>query len=143
MIWTNGAWNSDPFSEIRRLHRDMNRLFSGYGDARDAFPAVNLWSDTDKVTVKAEIPGVEPKDIDVSVQGDLLTLRGDRKAPELPEDCVCHRAERVEGQFLRTIRLPFEVDANQVEAKTALGILTLKLPRAETSKPRRIAIQAG
>lgn len=143
MIWTNEMWESDPFAEVRRLQREMNRLFTGFGAARESFPAVNIWSAPDRAVVKAEVPGVDPKDIEISVQHDLLTLQGERKEPALSDDAVCHRAERGQGRFLRTVRLPFEVESGKVSAQAVNGILTVTLPRAEASKPKRIPIQAG
>lgn len=140
MTWTTSWW--EPVNEMRRLQAEVNRLFSGYGDAMEVFPAVNVWSDTAQTVVKAEVPGVDPKDLDISVQGDLLTLRGER-SPADPKGAVCHRQERSVGRFQRTLRLPYEIDAKQVTARTDQGILTVTLPRAESSKPKRIAIQAG
>ena len=142
MFWPELA-SVDPFASLRRLQRDMNRLIEAYGgEGRESFPAVNVWSSADEVLVKAEVPGIEPKDLDIMVQGDQLTLQGERKAEELSKDVVCHRAERGSGRFIRTFRLPFEVDNARVEAKYAHGILTIRLPRTETSKPRKIAISA-
>ena len=140
MLWPELA-SVDPFASMRRLQRDMNRLLEGYGvEGRESFPAVNVWSNAEEVLVKAEVPGIEPKDLDIVVQGDQLTLQGERQAEEFSKDVVCHRAERGSGRFARNFRLPFEVDHAKVEAKYAHGILTIRLPRTETSKPRKIAI---
>jgi len=143
MNWTASLWGPDIFADMRRLQREMDRLVSSYGEAKEAFPAINLWSNADQILVKAEVPGVNPKDLDVSVQNDLLTIQGERKSDVRSEDVVCHRAERGMGRFLRTVRLPFEVDVGKVSAETVNGVLTLTLPRAEAGKPRRIQIQAG
>ncbi len=133
----------DPFASVRSLQRQMNRLFEGYGvEEREAFPSVNLWSNADEVVVQAEVPGVEPNQVEVTVQGDQLTLQGERKANELSANVACHRAERGFGKFVRTFRLPFEVDNARATARCTNGVLTLTLPRTETSKPRRIAIAA-
>lgn len=140
MTWTANWW--EPVNEMKRLQAEVNRLFSGYGEVQELFPAVNVWSDTSRTVVKAEVPGVDPKNLDISVQGDLLTLRGERSAL-VPKGGVCHRQERSVGRFQRTLRLPYEIDAGQVTARTDQGILTVTLPRAESSKPKRIAIQAG
>ncbi|HOW98881.1 MAG TPA: Hsp20/alpha crystallin family protein, partial [Kiritimatiellia bacterium] len=80
--------------------------------------------------------------VEVTVQGDQLTLQGERKANELSANVACHRAERGFGKFVRTFRLPFEVDNARATARCTNGVLTLTLPRTETSKPRRIAIAA-
>ena len=133
----------DPFGSVRSLQRQMNRFFEGFGaEEREAFPSVNLWSNADEVIVQAEVPGVEPNQVEVTVQGDQLTLQGERKASEPSANVVCHRAERGFGRFVRTFRLPFEVDNARASARCANGVLTLTLPRTETSKPRKIAIAA-
>jgi HSP20 family protein len=133
----------DPFASVRALQRQMNRLFEGYGaEEREAFPAVNLWSSAEEVVVQAEVPGVDPKNIEITVQGDQLTLQGERHAEEPSENAVCHRAERGSGRFMRTFRLPFEVDNARAAARCVHGVLTLTLPRTETSKPRKVAIAA-
>lgn len=142
MYWQElGSW--DPFASLRTLQRQMNRLFEGFGlEEREGFPAVNLWTKPDEVIAQVEVPGVEPKDIEVSVQGDLFNVQGERKADEPSENVVCHRAERGSGKFSRSFRLPFEVDSQKVTARCTNGVLTVTLPRTETSKPKRIAITA-
>ena len=132
----------EPFGEFRRLQREINRLFDGVGVDADEFPAVNVWSNADGIVVNAELPGVESKDINISINQDVLTIEGERKTQELSEGVVCHRSERGEGRFVRSIKLPFEVDADKVKAQCKLGVLTVTMPRAETSKPRKIAISA-
>jgi len=119
----------------------MERLFTGLQRpfAPD-FPAMNVWTNEEHAIVTAELPGVAEEDIDVSVTGSTLTLRGERKAAEGGE---YHRQEREEGSFVRTLDLPFQVNASQVEARLARGVLHIKLPRAEEDKPRKIAIQTA
>ena len=144
MWWLNdiGA-AADPFQELRRLQRDINRLFSGYETAGDAFPAVNIWANKENVVVTAELPGMDPASMDIAVQGDQFSLQGEKKADELADSVVCHRCERGSGRFMRTFRLPYEVDSSKVDAKYRNGVLTVTLPRQESSKPRKIAISAG
>ena len=141
MIWPEvRGFGFDPFSELRRLQREMNRLFEGYSEADIAWPAVNVWSNRDEVVVSAEAPGVDPKDLRVSVQNDVFTLEGERKSDAPGEDVVTHRAEREFGRFARSVRLPFEVDSAKASAKYRNGVLTVTLPRSEVSKPRQIAV---
>lgn len=130
----------EPFGELRRLQREMNRLFAGCGARMDVFPAVNIWSSADEAVVTAEIPGVDPKAIDVTVEGDEVTLQGERKVEETAEEVTCHRAERASGSFVRRFGLPFEVDASKVSATYKNGVLKVKLPRAETSKAKKVEI---
>jgi HSP20 family protein len=137
-------WNGGPWRELRRLQRDMNRLFGGSsGWTAREYPSVNLWRDGQDVVLTAEVPGVEAEDLDISVQDNSLTLRGIRRAVALAEDETYHRQERGSGDFVRTVQLPFEVDADKVQAQLEKGILRLTLPRAEIDKPKKIAVRTG
>lgn len=91
----------------------------------------------------AELPGVDPADIDVTVKGNTVTIRGQRKTPELGEGEAFIRRERGSGSFVRSLTLPFEVEGNKVSADYRMGILQLTLPRAEADKPKRITVNAG
>lgn len=143
-LTTYPMWAADPFSEVRRLQREMNRVFRDFSSdgAEAVFPAVNIHATRDVVTVTAEVPGLEAKDIQVTLVGDQLTIEGERKADAPAEGVACHRNERATGKFVRTFRLPFEADAAQVTATARNGILSVVLPRAEASKPRQIAVKA-
>jgi HSP20 family protein len=135
-------WTLDPFRELQRLQREMNRLFAGFSAAVEEFPALNLWSSPDEAVLIAEIPGVDPKDVDVSVAGNVVTVEGERKEDgSIPSENY-HRRERETGKFMRSVRLPYEVEADKVQARYEHGVLRVTLPRKETSKPRRIAIQS-
>jgi HSP20 family protein len=132
--------------EMERLRQEMNRLFdqvdrgSGAG-VITGYPAMNIWSDADGVIVTAELPGVKLDDLDIAVQGNTLTLKGNRSRPEMGEEVVVHRQERGYGQFRRVLQLPFEVEANQVEAAYEHGVLRIQLPRAESAKPKKITVK--
>ncbi len=142
MWWLNDVgYDQEPFSELRRLQRDMNRLFSGAQGPGTVFPAVNVWSDDNHFIVTAELPGMDKENIHVSVQGDQVTLQGERMADEVTDSVTCHRLERGTGKFSRTLRLPYEVDGDKVAAAYRQGVLKVTLPRAETSRPRKIEIQ--
>ena len=144
MYWTdNRAWS--PFAEMRSLQREMNRLFDGYegGAPMSRFPALNVWGNDESVVVTAELPGLEIEDIDISVVNNQLTIKGVRKADKPAENTVCHRTERAAGNFVRTVRLPFTVENDKVEAKYDKGVLTITLPRHEATKPKRIQIKTS
>lgn len=144
MWWLDDiAFGPDPFSELRRLQRDMNRLFTGYQGDRESFPAVNVWANDENVLVTAELPGMDADSIDISVQGDQFLLRGERKPGDMADDVACHRLERGAGTFSRSFRLPYEVNSDRVTAKYTNGVLTVALPRAETSKPKKIEIKGA
>lgn len=134
------------WEEMERLQREINSLFNTGSPNRlqiaPSFPALNIWSSEEGQVITAEIPGVEPEDIDISVTGEILTLRGSRKPEEIGEDVRYHRQERGYGRFQRSIQLPFPVEPDQVEATFKSGVLTITLPRAEEDKPRKITVKA-
>ena len=107
------------------------------------FPAVNIWQGTDSAALTAELPGVDPADIDISVKEDVVTITGERKAPATDEQTVWHRRERAYGRFSRVIQLPFRVDPDRVEARLQDGVLQIELHRPEADKPRRVQIKAA
>jgi len=145
---------SNPFSfrsslrETERLRRDLNELFEVLDrgprlSAATTYPAMNVWSNPDGAVVTAELPGINPDDLEISVQGDTLTLRGSRAADALGEGEAYHRRERGFGQFQRAFQLPFAVDAAKVEATYELGVLSITMPRAESDKPRKIQVASA
>ncbi len=142
-----GSWVS-PWRDLQRLRREMNRVLAdwpaqpGWASA-PSYPAMNVWMDEDHAVVTAELPGIKHDSIDISVEEDTLTLRGDRQPDNVDEGVVLHRRERRYGPFVRTFRLPFRVDAEHVEATFARGVLSISLPRADADKPKKIAIKAG
>jgi HSP20 family protein len=107
------------------------------------YPGVNLWEDGDAAYVEAELPGVTMNDIEVDVMGDQVTLRGQRKIPDPLQGGTYRRRERPQGDFSRTLDLPWEINPDQVEAKLYDGILTVRLPKSESAKPRKIPVQAS
>jgi len=131
---------------MERLRRDMNRLFEDretpYRRGR-GFPAANVWMGEDDVMVTAELPGVNPDDVNISVHGETLTITGKRAPETLKEGERFHRRERSHGEFTRTMDLPFRVDADKVAADFKAGILSIRLPRAEADKPRKITVKAA
>ena len=148
MLWPSlrgTAWNWDPWSELRRLQRSvsrLDRLFEGGVPAQSAgFPALNVWRGKDGVLVTAELPGIDPKALDVSVRGSSLVLRGARQPDELKEGETYHRRERGFGEFVRSLELPHRIDADKVEARYVNGILRLKLPYAAEDKPRQVTVE--
>lgn len=148
MLWPVTRMIGAPagvFDELRRLQREMNRAFEGTfgGASHAAFPAVNVRADKDTVTVTAEVPGVDPKQLDISVHNGTLVLAGRRPDEALGSDELYHRQERFTGEFVRTIELPYRVDGEHVDATCANGVLTIRLPRHAEDKPRTIAVKAS
>ncbi len=140
---TYRARNWSPFEELRQIQAEMDRLFNQSFPRMVDYPPINIWSNDEEVVIQAEVPGYNPADIDISVVQNTLTLRGERK-PEQPKDGeTYHRRERHVGPFVRTVEVPFEVDSDKIEAEYAAGILTVRLPRAEAHKPKKIAVKAS
>jgi HSP20 family protein len=102
-------------------------------------PAVNIWERDDALLVEMEVPGVKKEQLDLTVVGKDLSIRIDRLGVE-PEGAVYHRRERPVGSFSRVIALPSDVDPNRVGAELRDGVLTITLPKAESAKPRKIAV---
>ncbi len=139
----NPVWN-----QLNQLQQEMNRLFSRWGEdggrwtgLAGGFPAMNVWEDNDTVFVEAELPGLDLKDLEIYVTGgNQLTLKGERKA-SVPEKGLWHRQERVFGKFSRSLTLPYNVNADKVDARFENGVLLVKLPKHESAKPRKIAVK--
>lgn len=133
------GWNWDPLGELRRIRRDMDRAM-GSGWLEPEFPPVNVWVTDEEVKVTAELPGMAAEDLDIAVQGNTLTFRGERELEQLKDGEAYHRQERSGGRFVRSLQLPYEIDAEKTQANLANGILTLTLPRSEAEKPRKITV---
>lgn len=132
-------WN--PWRELEHMQRDMNRLLGTFGYSESGvYPLMNARKTEEDVVLTAELPGIQAGDIEISVTGDTLTLKGSRPEEEERENLTYHRRERLAGHFARTIQLPFHVDADKVEARFSKGVLKIRLPRTEADKPRRINI---
>ena len=141
-----------PFREVSRLRREMDRLWEDYfGPGRRALqplaeawmPAIDVSESGDKVTVKAEVPGMDAKDIEISMVGDTLTIKGEKKFEKEEKDENYHMVERSYGSFVRTLRMPAPVDANKIEANYKNGVLTITCPKKEEVKPKAIEIKTG
>jgi HSP20 family protein len=130
----------NPLLDMQRAQADLNRMF---GTMRfyppPELPLLNLWTNPDGAIVAAEVPGVSPDDLEISIRRDTVALRGTRKG-EPTEDTVVLRQERVTGPFARNIVLPFRVEADKASARFERGVVTLTLPRPEEDKPHRISI---
>jgi HSP20 family protein len=133
----------DPF---RELQREMGRLFESidpFQSVRPAYhyPPLNLYDTGDHYVLSAQLPGMTPADIDLSITGETLTMRGERKRAENVTDDSYRRQERPMGRWARTITLPDRVESQQVAASFANGILTVSIPKAESAKPRQISVK--
>lgn len=145
MFWrTYGGRRRPVWREFDRLQREMNRLMDDMLQvSAPGFPAINVWADEECALVVAEIPGVAPDDIEISVVGETLTLSGSRPTDVDGDEVQYHRRERWQGEFSRTLEMPFRINANDVEATFSKGILQVKLPRADADKPKKISVKAA
>jgi HSP20 family protein len=151
MAWTRlfDPWAGDPRADFGRLRREMDEVFGrlvaapGLGRGTP-FPPVNLYETADGYMLTAELPGLEPKDVDLSIEGNRVTLRGERKI-EVPDDkqTSLHRRERQSGIFRRTVELPQQADPEKAQAVYRNGVLWLHIPKAPEAQPRRIAVQGS
>lgn len=132
---------SNPWRRLREMQRQMDRLFGrAGGPVAPAFPPMNVRLDENGAEVTAELPGVKPDDLDISVHDHTLTLKGHREPGE--GEGTWHRRERAFGQFARSLQLPFEPDADNVEATCRDGVLKLRLHRSEADTPKKITVQS-
>ncbi|HQE93349.1 MAG TPA: Hsp20/alpha crystallin family protein [Anaerolineae bacterium] len=142
-------WGSTtPWDELERLRREMNQVFANFPVLSEAritpgYPAMNVWTNENGAVITAELPGIDPAELDIAVVENTLTLSGERKPLELGEGEVYHRRERGYGKFTRSFQLPFNVEAGNVQAVYEKGVLQITLPRAEADKPRKIAVKAA
>ncbi len=132
--------------EIDRLRDEVNRIFSSFSSGSEPFfsrvyPALNLSEDADNLYVRAELPGLSPESLDISVVEGRLLIRGDRKIHMEDANTNYHRREREGGFFRRTLALPTRVDPAQVAASLKNGVLTITLPKAEEAKPKKITVK--
>jgi len=135
--------NPDEGSELNRLRQEVLNLFSPGADPffSRVYPAINLTEGGDNLYVRAELPGVNPESLDISVIEGKLIIRGERKIEEEDQKTSYHRRERESGIFRRTISLPMKVDSGKVSASIKKGVLTITLPKSEEAIPRKITVK--
>ena len=141
----------DPFRDLVSIQDELNRLFgrtfagaetlrSGAGGGW--MPPMDVFETEDQIVAKVELPGIEPGDVEVSVEDSTLTVSGKREfASEVNEESY-HRVERRYGQFTRAITLPQTADTEKVEAHFDKGVLTIEVPKVERAKPKKIEVKA-
>jgi HSP20 family protein len=141
----------DPFRDLRTLHEEVNRLFTGNlarnfedeGIARGAWsPSVDIYENKDHIVLEAELPGMNRDDFDLSVENNVITLRGERHFEKKDETDNYHRVERAYGSFTRSFTLPNTVSAEGATAEYKNGVLRVTLPKRDETKARRIEIKS-
>ena len=136
--------DTEDFPTGLRLFQDsINRLFSDPGTTRPWAPSVDILETENELVLKADVPGVELKDIDIQMENGTLTLKGERKFEKEEKNKGFHRLERSYGSFVRYFTLPDTVDPEHVKADYQNGVLTVTLPKKEIAKPRAIKVQVS
>ena len=138
-----------PFRDFERMRRDMDRLWNSFferGTLRSEeggewLPSLDVAETKNEIVVKAEVPGLEPKDIDISLSDGLLTIKGEKKQEREEKEENYHLVERSYGSFARSIRLPNEVQSDKINASYKNGVLKIVLPKSEEAKKKEIKIK--
>ncbi|UCG82928.1 MAG: Hsp20/alpha crystallin family protein [Dehalococcoidia bacterium] len=142
------AWN--PYRELRRMEDTMNRLWRGFGGVPGQLEGAEDWNilvdviqQQDNLVVVASLPGVNPDEIDISVEDNVLRLRAERKPEAESEKSRYMIRERPVGSFFRALRLPETVDTDKIESYYENGVLNITLPKAEEKKKKQIKVKVG
>lgn len=138
-------WN--PFDEMTSLRDAMNQLVAEsfvrpHGGHTIIQPAVNLYETDGEYVLKVSAPGLNPDNFEITAQQNVLTIQGHTQEEQQEEGARYHVREQRFGEFLRTVRFPTPIDAERIQASLANGILTVRVPKSEAAKPRRISVQA-
>jgi HSP20 family protein len=138
----------DPSREVDTLQSEVNRIFDTFFGGNDVrtrrwVPAMDLVETDDHLVLRADLPGLKRDDVDIEVKDGVLTISGERKAEQEERSEGFYRVERAFGSFSRSLTLPDGVDAQQVSADFTDGVLEVRIPKPEETKPVRVAIGAG
>lgn len=146
--WRRGE-QMDPFQHFQQEMNQLVKRFFGESEGVESragllawTPRVDVEEDDKQFVIKADLPGVDPKDVDVSIVENSLVLRGHKKEEREEKKKNYHRVERFEGQFYREIPLPRGIEAEKIQAKSANGVLTVTIPKKAEAQPKKITIQA-
>jgi HSP20 family protein len=141
----------DSMTSLRRLNSVLDEAFNSWpfqsnenGALTSSWlPACDVFEDKDAVKIVAEVPGVRPEDVKISLENNILTVRGEKKQQAEETSERVHRYERTYGTFERAFSLPTSVDPDRIAATYANGILTVSIPKAERARPREIPVKVG
>lgn len=142
MFWTRAnqiQGRTTPSSPMELFDRFLHA--NPLGQSGSGFPAFNMWADDEGAVLTSELPGVSIGDLDITVSGRNITVKGTRKVDEGEEKIGRMRRERPAGDFERSFQLPYSVESGRVEASLKNGVLRITLPKAENDKPRKVAVQ--
>jgi HSP20 family protein len=138
----------EPWSVVNRLNQSLDHFFNGAFNSPEAstspsatwVPRVDVHEEKDRFVVLADVPGVDPKDIDITADNGVLTVRGERRSEKRETENGYERVERVSGTFLRRFRLPDGANTELISAKQTNGVLEVTIPKTQATQPRKIAI---
>jgi HSP20 family protein len=133
----------EPWSLLNRLRRELDQTIESSSHDASWTPAVDIHEEAKQFVVRADLPGVTPKDIEITAEKGVLALRGSRDFEQKSDDGHYSRIERVTGKFVRTFTLPENVATDQINAKFKDGVLELTIPKIAKPEPRRIEVQAA
>lgn len=134
--------NSSFYDDVQRLRQEMDRAQRASGSAHGSrvYPPINIYDSSEGYRIRAELPGIEPESLDITVTRNEVVIKGERTLPPLAENSHYHRRERDHGRFSRAFALPENIDSSAVLAKYADGVLDLLLPRLPEAEPRKVAV---
>jgi HSP20 family protein len=139
-----------PFKDFERMRREMDRLWDSFfegglrrrtEEAGEWLPSLDITETKNEVIVKAEVPGLDPKDIDISLSDGVLTIKGEKKQEKEEKEADYHLIERSYGAFTRLVKLPKEVQSDKISASYKNGILKVTLPKSEEAKKKEVKIK--
>ena len=147
MAWEIAPWK--PFRELERMRREMDRLWDTFFERRPArgeevsewLPTLDVSETKNDYVVKVELPGMDSKDIDISLTNDVLTIKGEKRQEKEEKDENYHLIERSYGSFTRSVRLPSQVQSDKINATFKNGVLKVTLPKTEEAKKKEIKIK--
>lgn len=139
-----------PFNDLLRLQKEMDSMFDEFFERKpfrrelgesDWYPSVDVSEDEKEIKIEADLPGMTQEDIDINIDGNVLTIKGQRKKEEETKERGYYRSERSYGAFQRSFTLPTNLDVDEAKANFKHGVLTLILPKLEEAKGKRIEIE--
>jgi HSP20 family protein len=148
MAWEISPWR--PIRELERMRKEMDHLWNSFfeerprlkaEEVREWFPSLDVVETKDNIVVKAEIPGMDPKEIDISLSNEILTIKGEKKQEKEEKEENYHLIERTHGKFVRSVRLPGEVKSEKINASYKNGVLNITLPKSEEAKQKEVKIK--
>ncbi len=139
-----------PWNALEQMRREMDKVFASYADreegssvvAADWLPAVDIREEPERFVITADVPGVEPNEIDINMENGVLTISGEKQTESEEELKNYKRVERTRGSFYRRFTLPESADADRINARFSNGVLEIVIPKQERVQPRKIAIES-